>query len=248
MFNLKAVERFREKGHQSVVGFYVFKTPDGKEEVIRNSFVNEGELLLLEGFVKASPALPANFYGGLYTGTLGEDDSLTDVAGEPSTNGYARVVIERDATGWPTVDFTVSAETSDTAQGGTSTTIILAAGASATDNWGRFSIIEITAGTGAGQLSSILQYNGTTKTADVSPAWSVTPDATSQYTVYKDALAISKFGLFQASGGSYGPVDGAFLASTVDNTGKLIDFVLFDSAKTITVTEPLTVYFVLRIS
>jgi hypothetical protein len=76
------------------------------------------------------------------------------------------------------------ADVSDTAQAGsTSTTIVLAAGSSATNDVYNGRYIRITGGTGSGQLRVISDYVGATKVATVSAAWTTTPDATSTYTI-----------------------------------------------------------------
>ena len=76
------------------------------------------------------------------------------------------------------------ADVSDTAQAGsTSTTIVLAAASSATNDIYNGRYILITGGTGSGQLRVITDYVGATKTATVSPAWTTTPNATSTYTI-----------------------------------------------------------------
>ncbi len=49
-------------------------------------------------------------------------------------------------------------------------------------------MIGTTGGTGDGQKRLITAYNGTTKVATVYPDWTVTPDVTTTYTVYKNAL------------------------------------------------------------
>lgn len=75
------------------------------------------------------------------------------------------------------------------AQSGTSTTIRLAATASATDdlfNNQRVSIIE---GTGAGQSQRVTDYDGTTKDATIAGTWVVTPDNTSRYIITPGAEA-----------------------------------------------------------
>lgn len=69
---------------------------------------------------------------------------------------------------------------SGTAQAGAATTITLAAGASATDDFYNNAIIKITGGTGAGQSRIISDYNGTTKVATV-PTWGVNPSSDSVY-------------------------------------------------------------------
>jgi len=73
-------------------------------------------------------------------------------------------------------------ETSGTAQGGGTDYITLAAGASAVDNAYQFMVIRITGGTGINQIREVVEYNGTTKQADVRD-WSTGPDATSVYEI-----------------------------------------------------------------
>jgi len=67
------------------------------------------------------------------------------------------------------------------AQAGTSTTLTLDAGASSTDGFYKGVLIRIIEGTGKGQSSTITAYNGTTKVATVSPAWTTIPDNSSVY-------------------------------------------------------------------
>ncbi len=72
---------------------------------------------------------------------------------------------------------------SHTAQGqaGTSTSITLAATASATDDYYNAMTVYISDGVGSGQIRTISDYDGTTKIATVSPAWTTNPDGTSVY-------------------------------------------------------------------
>jgi hypothetical protein len=67
--------------------------------------------------------------------------------------------------------------------GSTSTTIVLASGASAVNDVYKGSFITITGGTGIDQVRTITAYNGTTKVATVNSAWTTTPDATSTYSI-----------------------------------------------------------------
>lgn len=69
--------------------------------------------------------------------------------------------------------------------GGSTTTIVLASGSSATNGIYVNSPIKLNAGSGAGQKGIITAYDGTSKIATVSPigsAWTVAPDATTTYT------------------------------------------------------------------
>lgn len=78
----------------------------------------------------------------------------------------------------------IAAAVTGTAQGGAAQTIQLAAaGTSAVDNAYRGCRIRITAGTGAGQAGVIRAYNGTTKQATMSKAWTTPPNATSVYSI-----------------------------------------------------------------
>jgi len=69
----------------------------------------------------------------------------------------------------------------DTAQGGSSNTITLAAGESSTDDIFNEVAILIIDGTGKQQARVIIDYDGTTKIATVHRDWEITPDATSEY-------------------------------------------------------------------
>jgi len=72
---------------------------------------------------------------------------------------------------------------SNTAQGGGASTITLDAAAAATDDIYNGSTITTTGGTGSGQTNVISDYNGTTKVATVSTAWTTQPDATTTFTI-----------------------------------------------------------------
>lgn len=73
-----------------------------------------------------------------------------------------------------------------TAQAGGASTITLASGASAVNDTFNGDWIEITAGTGLGQMRLVSDYVGATKVLTVDLAWGTQPDATS---VYKIAAA-----------------------------------------------------------
>lgn len=70
-----------------------------------------------------------------------------------------------------------------TAQAATSTSITLAANASSTNNYYNGLTIRTTSGTGSGQSRTISAYDGSTKIATVSTAWTTTPDTTTTYTI-----------------------------------------------------------------
>jgi hypothetical protein len=76
----------------------------------------------------------------------------------------------------------VNTNTGTAQSGSTSTTIILAATASATNDLYNNMTVYISSGTGSGQIKTITDYVGSTKTATVS-TWTTTPDTTSVYEV-----------------------------------------------------------------
>lgn len=89
-----------------------------------------------------------------------------------------------------------------TAQAGDATHITLAAGSSASDDAYNGKIIEITAGTGAGQSKTIADYAGSTKIATVT-AWETNPDATSVYLITEDTTHIMLAADSSASNDTY---------------------------------------------
>lgn len=70
-----------------------------------------------------------------------------------------------------------------TAQGGAATTITLAAGASAVNDFYNGRVVRIVFGTGAGSSGTITDYVGSTKVATVSSAWATNPASGSGYVI-----------------------------------------------------------------
>jgi hypothetical protein len=69
----------------------------------------------------------------------------------------------------------------NTAQSGTSSSITLDASASATNDLYKYQFVTIASGTGAIQCRQITAYNGTSKAATVSPAWTTAPSSDSVF-------------------------------------------------------------------
>lgn len=95
------------KKHATWIGFYEIecRDKDGNllwSEVLQNALADEGEQSMLDGYLRAQN-LPTTFYLGLYNDTPLETDTMADLVGEPTENGYARQEIERSAVGWPTL-------------------------------------------------------------------------------------------------------------------------------------------------
>ena len=70
-----------------------------------------------------------------------------------------------------------------TAQSGATATITLAAGASATNDFYNGLFVQLTGGTGSGQVRQIIDYDGSSKVATVNAAWATNPNNTSTYSI-----------------------------------------------------------------
>jgi hypothetical protein len=120
--------------------------------------------------------------GTLASGSFRKYDFATNswttlaITGLPSTLGTDGRLISTPA--WIDQDFKSFA--TGTATAGASTTLTNSGKAWATNQWANYQI-RITAGTGLGQIRSIASNTGTVIT--VSAAWTVNPDATSQYSI-----------------------------------------------------------------
>lgn len=91
---------------------------------------------------------------------------------------------------------TAAAITGTAQIGGSTTSIKLASGASAVDDFYVGMTISITDGTGKDQVGEIIDYDGATKIATLATAWTVAPDATSEYSIGANVIYIpnSDFG------------------------------------------------------
>jgi hypothetical protein len=109
------------------------------------------------------------------------EDNLTGLNQPPTSAGRdTGIIMSRhidDIVGGPVAE-------SDTAQGGASTSITLAADSNATDDYYNDWYIKITAGPGSGEVKEITDYNGTTKVATVDSAWATSPTSSSDYELY----------------------------------------------------------------
>ena len=159
---------------------------DGGRNLV--AYVDAGVVKVRDAGVDAPGTAPTVAVGtgigltGIYKGkvTFVNDDNV-----ESNPSDYATSSINGTLPAQPGTAATAPAQTgvSGTAQAGAASTITLSAGASATDNVYNNARIEITAGTGAGQVRQISAYNGTTKVATVSQAWDIVPNSTSVYRI-----------------------------------------------------------------
>ena len=85
-------------------------------------------------------------------------------------------------------------------QAATSTTVQLDTGASTEDDFYNGQEIEIRSGANEGETRVISDYDGGTKTATISPAWTTTPSASDDYTLeHEVALNVSRRGSMSAT-------------------------------------------------
>lgn len=101
-----------------------------------------------------------------------------------------------------------------TAQAGSTTTITLDAGASATAQTYRPSVVSIVSGTGAGQSRLVAFYVGATKIATVQPDWTTAPDNTSVFVVTAGGVAD-----VQAIDGNYSVAPASLVTMATEYTG-----------------------------
>jgi hypothetical protein len=121
---------------------------------------------------------------------LADDNAGADF---DATNHSQKAIRDRGDVAWTTGSGTgLTALASGTAQGGTASTIQLAAGESFANDELNGNIVLIHTGTGAGQARLITDYTGATDTADVTPNWTTTPDATSQYEVIPGSMNVEQ--------------------------------------------------------
>lgn len=140
------------------------------EHTSHNDLANEGEQQLLDVYLRGATP-PAGFYFRLYNDTPAETDTLSTLTGEPTTNGYAAVAIERSNVGWPTL----ALDSGD--------------------------------------------YQATSKTVT-----------------------------FTASGGAIGPVTYGVLATSSDNTGKLVSYAALSQARTMADGESLEIDYAVKLA
>lgn len=107
--------RRRHKGngegglHVGLKGRYTLFPNSPKQEIVENNIVWQGRQSFLQMLVQAistDVGVGGNYYVGLCGYSVTADMSLANLVGEPTigTNGYQRIAIPRNPTGWPTVD------------------------------------------------------------------------------------------------------------------------------------------------
>lgn len=202
---------------------HVLKNGDVRCDFIRNAITKEGERAYLGAIFRDTSI--DSFYVRLFNDTFNANKTLADTVGEPSTSGYEAQLIERSATGWPTLESAIAEDESGTAQSGGSNSITLDTGANDDDDFYNYTTIEITGGPGIGQFREVVDYNGTSKACVVDSNWITQPTELSEYVVHANYYAISKVVSFEASGGTWGPVTHAGLVDVATGlTGRLFTY------------------------
>jgi hypothetical protein len=150
-----------------------FPNTAGTVKVIQN-----GTVL---GNITTNPVLVASQY--VYTWSLSATEMATDEV-------IIQVVDRAAATDqmFRIITLPQGAVRSRLAQAGGTSTITLDTGASATNDLYNGNIVAILAGTGTGQNKVMTGYVGSTKVATVDSPWVITPDATSVFALYPQAL------------------------------------------------------------
>jgi len=135
------------KKKKAWLGLWTFTHKDKNGKIIsieerQNALADEGEQNMLDQYFRGQNA-PAGFFIRLVNDTPVETDSLSDLTGEPSGNGYTPQALARSAVGFPTLaldngDFQItSATVTFTASGGSIGPVSHAILATSSDNTGR---------------------------------------------------------------------------------------------------------------
>jgi hypothetical protein len=118
-----------QTGVMHELGYEVFThvAADGKtllwKGVGGNALADEGEQSVLDCYLRAQNC-PSTFYLRLFNDTPVETDTLADITGEPSSNGYVAKEVTRNTSGWVSLTLVdgdykaVSAEQTFVATGG----------------------------------------------------------------------------------------------------------------------------------
>lgn len=181
------VDEWESQSQADPTGFNVnVKEVNGTAQTANDNSADINEILLdtgTNGVLLAATATSAQLVDDAWDEILtGATHNITDSAGKRLRELYDGNVTEEE-----------------TAQAGAASTITLAAGSSALDDFYNLMVLTITDGTGAGQARTIKDYNGTSKVATVCMDWVTNPDNTSKYIFGFQACA----GVFQMQSGVY---------------------------------------------
>ena len=173
--------------------YFVGGTNAGKTKTIASNTIGASSVITFSGAAEVvafdatsqyrikAPVFYVLGAGTLAAGSFRKYDFATNtwttlaITGLPASIGTDGRLISTPA--W--IDSGFKSFATGTATAGAATTLTNSAKAWATNQWAN-SQIRITAGTGAGQIRSVASNTGTAITV---PAWTINPDATSQYSI-----------------------------------------------------------------
>lgn len=112
---------------------------------------------------------------------------------------------------------------SDTAQGGSASTIQLADAETFANDELNGNVVLIHTGTGAGQSRLIYDYTNANDTADVTPNWTTNPDNTSQYEVWPASVNVERIERTDATDAINTEADNAIVTYELDHLVAVAD-------------------------
>lgn len=171
----------------------------GKEYTIKYNTIGTNSTIVFEETAPTAFSTATKFYlitGSVYLFNAGTLSSSSFRVYDIFTNSAYSLSITGLPTAWGTDGQLVSPHviTDNYASGdvtSATTTVLTVSGLNATSNWAKYEV-EIVDGTGAGQVRVITASSATTIT--VGTAFSVTPDATSKYTIKGDRTSLLLLG------------------------------------------------------
>ena len=153
---------------------------------------------------------------------------LTKTDGDTSDYDFTKhsyeAIRDRGDAAWTTGGGTgLTPLASDTAQGGSASTIQLAAGESFANDELNGNVVLIHTGTGAGQSRLIYDYTNANDTADVTPNWTTNPDNTSQYEVWPASVNVERIERTDATDAINAAADAAIVTYELDHLVHVAD-------------------------
>ncbi len=155
-------------------------TKDDQIDVTADSFNMSGDATVGGALTVTGDLTVSGTTTTIDSATLTIDDNMIVVNSGPAASKDAGIIVHR----YEDDIIADAAAASGTAQAGAASTITLAAGADATDDYYNGWYVELTGGTGSGQVKKITDYVGSTKVATVEGTWTTNPDATSTYDLF----------------------------------------------------------------
>lgn len=186
------------------MGYYANQNKTALAKVETTAGVDASPVVATDAYAPESPVMRPDIQTIDTNEVTGSLDPKPSVAGGAKGNYTCSINIKGSGTAgvkpdWGTLlrgcgmaQTLTASPVTGTAQAGAASTITLAAGASAVNDFYKGMVITITSGTGSGQTRVIHGYAGSTKIASIMPNWTTNPDGTSAYSVLANALYIPR--------------------------------------------------------